>query len=216
MLSVLLALTGCILGDKNEASSPYCVDEAVVIGLDEVSELGFAPQAVVDLALGEHEGTVTWDRGSDAAISLSVSQVGEARFVDSEVEVPDGPVNDIWVECPDRVEVDVLVELSTDDGWFDESFELALISFDGELASFEQELDLDELVGSFDIEPDVASPDYDELRAWVSADFDELGVVGVFEGQASGSEDCEDGDECSAWAEMVAIGSFEAERVVEP
>lgn len=218
MLLTILALTGCFEGrDGDLAQAPYCEENAVPIGIDEVSELGFSADEVLSLALGEHLGEVSWDRGSDAAISVSVGSVGEARFIDAEVVQPEGgDTLDIWVECPDRVEVDVVLELSTDDGWFDESFELALYSFEGSEARFHQELELDALAGSFDIEPDVTSVDYDELRAWVSGSFDEEGLVGVVEGQASGEDECEDGEPCSAWAEMVEIGSFEAQMVDEP
>jgi hypothetical protein len=213
MLSIILALTGCTLRDEpNLAEGPSCVDNAVVVELDEVTELGFTPQQLLDLAMGEHAGTVAWNRGSDASIELALSEPSEARFIDSEVVEPegDGEHLDLWVECPDRVEVDLTLDLSTDDGWFDESWEIALVGFDSAQARFDQELDLDDLVGSFDVEPDVTSPDYDALSAWVTGSFVEGSSAGAFEGQASGEDDCEDGDECSAWAELVEIGTWQA------
>ncbi len=52
MLSIILALTGCTLRDEpNLAEGPSCVDNAVVVELDEVTELGFTPQQLLDLAM---------------------------------------------------------------------------------------------------------------------------------------------------------------------
>lgn len=206
---VLAVLVGCDGSGKDLENGPHCEDTPTVVALDEVTELGVAAQALVDLAQGTHEETFTWARDdSTTPLALTVTwDGGEARFVDSEPVYPEGESPAIGIVCDDRVEVDVDVTFATDDGAFDEAWGLALEGLSADLATFHQELDPDDLGGTYDMDVDITEP-YEERGLWSSGSFDAAGARGEVMGQISGSGDCEDGDTCTAWAGEVPIGTW--------
>ena len=213
-IGMLAVVAGCGLGGKDLETGPYCEDTPTVVALDEVTDLGFAAQALVDLAQGDHTETFTWARDdSTTPLSLTVTHGGgEARFVDSTAVYPDGGGESpaIGVICEDRVEVDVDLQFATDDGAFDEAWALAIWGVESDTATFRQDLDPDGLGGSYDMADDIGDEAYDDRSLWVGGAFALEGASGEVMGQISGSEDCDAGDTCTAWAASVSVGSWGA------
>jgi hypothetical protein len=213
LLLTLSVLVGCPAGplDK-DGELPYCEETPTVVDLDEVTELGFTAQDLLDLAVGTHDETFAWARGGTTPLTQEVTyDGGEARFVAREAVYPegDGAQPAIGVICDDTVEVDVSMGFSTDDGAFAEVWELALDAVSADTAQWNQPLDPDGLTGTYDMDDDITEPDWDERSLWASGSFDATGSHGEVGGQVSGEEDCT-GDTCAAWAAEVAVGTWGA------
>lgn len=213
-------LTAC--GDKNDTGSEAdlgCTEEVEPLSMEEDSPLGFGGRALTTLAGGEHSAPFTYQDGTETTMTVSVSYTGgQIRYVDREVEEGgDGmepAIEEAAALCPDTVEVDVALEIETADGAFNEEWESYVYATSADLASFYQEFDPTDLVGTYEIAAALTAAevtDYDELRAWASGTIDLSGTNGALEAQASGTEDCPDEDECAAWAASVPIGSWVAD-----
>lgn len=184
-------------GDGGQQGEEMIVCEAVrTVELtgDEDSELGFGADEVRALIDGVHDGTLVWDAGGETAVHLTVSDLAGARFLDQEW-VDNGGGNGqepmLAGDCPDVVAHDAHVTLVTDDGVFDEAFDVQIDAESADLAYFYDELDLTALGGTFEF-PDAAS--YDAVRAFVDVTFDQDGSHGVIDGQGESV----DGDVASA------------------
>jgi hypothetical protein len=205
----LFVLAGCPSGDL--AEGPYCEDTRTALGADEVSALGFSPADVLaDVPESENVGLVYADN-SLSQLAVAFAPGAAAWFVDSEAVYPDtgGPQPAIGVICDDRVEIEGTLSFVSEDGAFAESFD-AVLSATAESTSLHQELDLDALVGTFDIVPFIQAEDYTDVSAWIDITFADGVSVGVVAGQVSGEEACEDSADCAAWAEAVDVGTWPA------
>lgn len=206
----LVALLGCPNNGREDLDGPHCEDTPTAVALDEVTDLGFTAQALLDLATGAHDETFRWARdGSTTPLALAVTYgAGEARFVDSEPVYPEGGEQPaIGVICDDRVEVDVTVSFATDDGAFTEVLDLALTAVAGDRVEMVESLDPDGLVGTYDMSVDITEPTYDARSLWLRGAFTAEGASGEVSGQVSGEDECS-GDTCSAWASEVAVGTW--------
>lgn len=220
-LLVAVALsTGCSIGtDPNdggqigEESGARCEAQShTALTVDEVSELGFAPQALVDLAVGSTMSTLSWADGTSTDLTEEVVVSGAMEFVHYEV-VDDGTGDgqtamEMAMWCPDQVEIEVVLSLDTADGRFAEAIPTRIV------ASAEDQvtatLSLDAVDGTFD--PWDFAPegnDYDAVRAWVDLAWDANGPSGVVSGQGEGV----DGE--VAFAEAIDIGSWSGALVGE-
>lgn len=211
LFPLLFPLLVACKGEKDASDGASCEDTLTPLSLEEISVLGFAPGDLLTLAEGSHAETLRWARGGETLVEIGLTyEDGDARFVDSEPVYPeDGDSSAaIWIECPDRVEVDVSITFVTEDGAFDELWACPLQGEVVEMATFRQELDVDALGGTYDMDQDITEPDYDQRSAWVSGRFTAEGTTGEVMGQVSGEEECQDGDTCSAWAGEVPIGSW--------
>jgi len=206
---IALLLAGC--PGKTVDEGAHCEDTPTAVAADEVTVLGFAAADVLAFADGSHEAPFDWANHDPSTLTLDVvADASTARFVDSEAVYPDdgGTYTLMAPVCTDRVEVDATLAFATADGRFDESWAVVLAAEAATGMSFHHEIDLETVVGSWDILEDVTAEGYDSLRAWARGGFDAAGSTGVVDGQASGSEPCDDGDTCTAWAEAVAVGSW--------
>lgn len=207
-LSIAL-LAGCDGGEKDNTGEDElsCTETIDELSIEEDSPLGFGGRAITTLTSGEHDATLTYADSSTSGMTLKVSYAdGDIRYVDREPPADGGAE---WAEiCQDTVEVDVTLIFRTQDDAFDEDWETALYAYDIDVAWFNAEFDPLDMVGGFDITAFMTSTDYDELTAFASGQVDLSGTTGTLAGQASGSEDCEEGDECSAWAEQIDIGAW--------
>ncbi len=171
------------------------------LAADEVSALGFAPQDLLALVGPPETVTLTWAEGGTTELALEVVADGAMELVDYELATEDGSEPAIDLGCADLVELEVTFSFATADGVLDESVATRLASADGLVAS--AWVDLDEPRGTFDAwDYAPAGNDWDDLRAWVAAEWSTAGASGVVEGQGSGT----DGD--VAFAEMLPIGSW--------
>ena len=189
---------GASLDDNDAEPSGSECDETVTV-LDDLAaatSVGVAPQALAD-AVALPGDSVSWswaDPGMPAptefvittnatpgetALTVSVASVGEARFVDSEpAEPPNGQDSpSIYVECNDRVELDVTLAVATDDGMLAESAQGATLlyvapgeegsSIEGVRVSASIPLDMGTLEGALEVvsqQPD----DLDEVAYTLS------------------------------------------------
>jgi hypothetical protein len=207
-----VVLVGCT-GNKEDMSGPSCEDTPTVVGLDDLSPLEFSPQALVDLAVGVSDESFVWVRDdSVTGVTVSIAHVGgEARFVESVAVYPDGdePQPGIGIICDDRVELDVSVQFTTEDGAFDETFATVLAATVVEQAEWGHDLDPDALGGTYDmdVDIDIDETEWDERRLRIHGVSNAEGSTGEVSGQVIGEEEC-DGDQCTAWAMDVEVGTW--------
>lgn len=214
MLWAVVFVVGCSWGKTDEAMGPHCEDTATVITLEESTALGFSGAELLALAEGTHTSTLTWSGdGGSTVLTLTLARPtdGEVRYVDSEAVAGDtGMSPAMAVECPDRLEVDLAFTFVTEDGTFNESWSGALMGTQPTNASWSTELDPAALGGSFAVEPWAEGEDYDTAELQISGTHDASGPAGSVTLQLSGADECEDGDECTAWASQQEIGTWGA------
>ncbi len=194
--TLLPACDGCDALD-GKTYEPWACDESVeVLSLDETSPIGIAGQDMLDAYAKVWTSAFEYtDRDTPTELTLTVDYSGgEVRFIDAE-EPTDRQVQAKETgganQCPDRIEVDVIAQLTTADGAFDEPLEVALWAVDQAWSQFTITIDATQLAGSW-------QPDHFDL-----ADYDgaELDIRADFYGEPSGSmtvyslKECE-GEDC--------------------
>jgi hypothetical protein len=185
---VWMLLGGCAPwwngGQSGEENVVCEAVDTVVLADGEDSSLGFGGDDLLALAGGEHAGTLAWAKGGETPVLVTVThQGGEIRFEDREWTDDGSGMEPALGDCPDVVAGDVTLAFATEDGAFDESFELAIESADGAEASFWKELDLDALGGTYEV-TEIDPAEYDAVRAFLQGTFDAEGSHGVVDGQA--------------------------------
>lgn len=165
-------------GDDTEDGSSsgdiygQCEQESTVIAVDEQSPLGLSAQDLLDDAVGSYTGALQWvqegpvqytgDVGPTSVDAEIVYAGGEARSVAGILVT--GCMHDGPCPCPDLLEVDVQLNITTADGVLDESFDAQLVyteddsGFASPRVSLRIEFDPDETTGSFSL----ASLDIDD------------------------------------------------------
>lgn len=210
LTALLLFPAGCDLFlDKETAADGGCVWTSSAVALDEATEVGLSANELLALADGEHSALFTYATGDSTPLGLTVTGLGAAELLTG--EAPESNTDVYW-DCPTTLSVDVRVDFVTEDGAFAEQWDTALtttVESQG-VAAFGVDLDPDGLSGSYDLTSAVTATDYDDLRAWVNGQFGAEGPSGEISGQASGREECDDGETCSAWAELVEVGTWGA------
>lgn len=220
LLPLVLLLAACPTVEKPDdgldSEGPHCEDTSTAITFDEVTALGFSAADVLLSVPTAQTTEFAYVDDRSAVLDLGFTPGPTAWFVASEAVYPDSGEESpaIGVECEDRVEIDGTFTFTTDDGAFAESF-ASTVAATGSAVTLRQELDLDALAGTFDLAFYVQSSDWDELAAWIDVVFVGGASSGAVSGQASGEDECEDGEECTAWAEMVEVGSWSADLVEE-
>jgi hypothetical protein len=178
-------LGSCLAGCFGIDPGGECVDAEVrvVDGDAVVPELGFSAVPVREVAIGTHEVDVFWRSSEQVAylpgagasvLAVAVEETGEVRFVESvsdDSEIESGPDDG----CPDRLEIDARVRLSTADGALDEVFELPIAAMRPELASIAGERELDELGGDLRVTSQPKDSDLGPLAFDLA-----LGELGAF------------------------------------
>ncbi|MCP4807611.1 MAG: hypothetical protein GY913_10205 [Proteobacteria bacterium] len=209
-----LVLMACVLNKEDSGGSmPYCEDVATDVALDDETPLGFTAQALVDRALtpSPFAETLAWESGSETGLTLTLGPAGTARFVESTAVYPEDGGPAIGVECFDRIELDVPMSFVTEDGRLDETWQVTLVALDAGSVTLQLPIEPLELTGSYDVTDDITEPDYDEVSMSLRAAFTSAGTAGELSCQASGEDDCEDGETCSAWSSQFDVGSWGGE-----
>jgi hypothetical protein len=195
-----MRLLPCVLflacvGRSNGLVKPSCEATATVVDDATVTALGYSAADLVANLRGPVSETLNWSRGgSDTTITAElVGDPGEARFLDG--DAGEG------ADCPDRMEVDASVRIATGDGAFAETWAVTLVSEGATAASFTQDLDAVELVGTFD-KWDHADPsaDYESLGASMQVNLESGGSSGeiTLDGAGWSDPDCTE-EGCTAW-----------------
>jgi hypothetical protein len=157
----------------------------VLDGVDAASPLPFTAVDVLSLVIGERTTDMTWGEGLDESLAkvsfgpeagageLSIDvayNAGEIRYVESSLE---GGGEDPWGQCPDRLEIDVDVELTSAGGALKESFTAPIAASVERIAVLRHTLELDAIHGGFsldEVEPADASVGPLELELGVTPD----------------------------------------------
>ena len=167
-----------------------CRDERTALELDEPSPLGFSPEDVLAVAEGTHEAALTYSSSQEGAFQLTpggtsttltmvLERTGNATFVQSWPGPDSCYPADSQEICPDRLEVEVTVSLTTEDGAFDEQFAALLVAKSPGETTLTVPLDLESLAGSFAVEVD-----NDGKTALTT--LDSVFAAGVFAGSVTG------------------------------
>ncbi|MCA9660974.1 MAG: hypothetical protein KC486_21715 [Myxococcales bacterium] len=157
----------------------------VLDGVDAASPLPFTAVDVLSLVIGERTTDMTWGEGLDESLAkvnfgpeagageLTIDvayDAGEIRYVESTLA---GGGDDPYGECPDRLEIDVDVQLTSAGGALKESFTAPIAASVERIAVLRHTLELDAVAGAFSldaVEPADASVGPLELELGVTPD----------------------------------------------
>lgn len=217
-LAIVTWMSGCgdpnepKLGDKDAESGPYCEETATDLALDEATPLGGSAQDLLALVPEPWLETLTYADGGTTGLAFTLdASAATASWIVGEAVYPDNGGNTpaIAIECPPRIAIDVGLAFGTQDGAFDEpSTPITLTSYDGATLDFWHDLDPESLGGTFDMDAVTEEPDWDERSLTLSGSITADGTSGAIEGQISGEDDCAEGDPCTAWAQLVEVGTW--------
>lgn len=186
--------------DTVDSAMPYCEDTASPMAPDDMSSFGLSGQQLLDSIPAQLVGASAFADGAEAGLTVRiVVDAASMRSVASEAVYPEtgGPVPDIAVICPARMELDAQVELITEDGRLAETIEAVLSTDDpaemggvlGEVYFF-ADLDHEALSGTLDM-ADFADLDaYDKVSLSLSAsilDHSLLGELGATGSRVDGN-----------------------------
>jgi len=155
-----------------ESNNP-CIDTPTVLAVDEASALGFSAAQLLDGKLGMRTATLTFageptslsDDLKNKQLPLAVElrhNGGEVRFIDSSEnpDYDDSGNESGFIDCSDRLEVDVEFDFVTEAKEFDEHRNGILIATTVERAQLDVELAPPGLTGSFDPATAYSDPEW--------------------------------------------------------
>ncbi|WP_437492236.1 hypothetical protein WME75_17455 [Sorangium sp. So ce1014] len=154
------------------------------IGADDVSPLGFSAREALSAVSGERSVPLTWATGGSTTATLSVGELVAARFAgptDGSGSSGAEPGNDIG--CSDHLQIDVPMAFSTEDGAFDDSFEVTLRATQVGAATFTHAIDLAALQGSYEV-TEVDPAEFREVFVWLIGMLSSSAVEGSIGGLA--------------------------------
>lgn len=210
-----LALVAC-KPEKNTGDTGAdlsCSEDVTQLSVEQDSPLGFAARDINTLTSGDHDATLTWAQGGTTGLRVRATYAdGDIRYIERALEGGgDAELTDTAGAdelCPDTLEIDIDLTLETDDGALDEKWAATLVATAADSAAFSYTFDPLDLNGTYDVATDLDVTDYDTLEGVAAGTIDLSGTTGTLSGQASGQEDCPEGDECSAWSSRFEIGSW--------
>ena len=204
----------------DEGNGPYCEDTALPLASGEAGPTGVSADELLAAIPAELLGSIHFEDDVESSLEVEILvDADSVRHITSEAVYPptDGPTDDIGVVCDDRVEVDAVVSLHSEEGRLAESLELVLYApayEDGAqpgtaevILLGSQALDPDALEGSLDLAELHDLSEFDEVSMYLSLEIVGPELFGVLDGTGSGS------DENAAWASSLPVASFEASDV---
>jgi hypothetical protein len=206
-------LGGCMVGSddhggqQGEEAARCDAIATTVLAAGEDSVLGFGGDEMLAVADGTHTSTLTWAKGGTTGVTIEVSNAANARFEDMEWVDEGGTGVEPALGCPDVVAMDATLAFRTDDGAFDESWDLTLTAPLADAVDFFVDLDLGALNGTYTV-TEVDPSQYDAVGAFLQGEFTSSGVSGSVDGQAEGHEGDPDDPDSVVFAENFDIGSF--------
>lgn len=191
--------------------------ETIPLAFDEMSTLGFSAEQLAANIAGSHETTLAWGVEEGYVTVELTPEAGEgmitvvvrvdeksARFVDLEPassgEDRGTLIGDMASSCSDVVLVDAQIEVTTDNGALNETFEVTLSAATPNYVSTRIELEPGSLDGSFDVE--VSGPAAKAEQTALQLAF----TPGTVSGRISGLITTNDGQAASAGG--VTYGHF--------
>jgi hypothetical protein len=189
-------------GQFGQEDEPWCVEaSAAPLAVDETSSLGFAPQGVLDLVLGDHAPTLTWADGGSTGLSLPVDDRGEAWEITYE------NTSEYDIGCASSVGIAVTVGFVTEDGRFDEGWDLRLEAW--EEGSVAHRITLDSIAGTFTLADHVDISEYEETWVDLHLQFDDAGATGLIEAIGQRTEPATGSADGSVSATTLPVATFE-------
>lgn len=203
--------------DRTESNSPYCEDTETPLAAGESGPTGVSADELLAVIYASYIGEARFAGSVDSGLTVSiVVDPDSVRHVASDAVYPStgGATEAIGVICDDRVSVDAVVQITTEDGQLAETLtmELSASAYDEGNAPGTSEvlvlgwadIDVDALEGSLDIASFAETSDYDELGASLSVELVGGELFGSLDGQISGA------DADTAWAMNFPVVSMEA------
>jgi len=163
-----------------------CIDTEHPVDFDEQTPLGFSASDVVEAVAGPHASQLEWIdspdyqvewAGDSVDLTLDVSyDDGELVYVDSQVDPESGYTDE---GCTSYLRMGVVIGFATGDGVFAEHWDVTLFVRQLERVSFDHEIDLDAIEGTFSA---------DDIALGEDTELDSLDAGGQFEeGSTKGS-----------------------------
>jgi hypothetical protein len=208
----LLALTACSPasgGQVGEETLGCLPVDSIALGETDPSPLGFTIMDVEDFTVGQHETELRWEGGSTTPLTIGITYSGNGFYRDREWVDEGGSAEPALLDdedCPDILDLEIAIEVSTDDGALNESWMTSLAAVTAMSASASHEFPA--VSGTLDLAAFAPSSDYDELRGFLELRIEGQAVSGTLTGQVSKSGG--GGDSDTASAETFPIAEFGA------
>ena len=212
-LLLLLAGTACApsdggqVGEENFGCVAAFTEELAV---DDSTPLGFSVAEVLTLAQGTHQSPLVWADDSSTVLRVTMSYASRATYQDREWRSTDatngGAEPDLGsADCLDILNIEMNVQLMTDDGALNESFSVDLQAALVTEAAFYSSLD--PLIGSLAVEGFAPAGSFSSYSAALDLVIDADGIAGTISGLAetAASGDSDDG---AVSATQYPIASF--------
>ena len=199
------------------SSGPYCEDTASPMAADDESSFGVTGGEFLAALPSDFIGVASFEGMGDSNLELRITVDEDSlRFVESVAVYPetDGPVPAIDVMCGDRIEIDVRMELHTEDGQLAETIDTTMSMVDHEVMMTEPgaisawiELEADAINGSLDM-GDYLNPDeFDSATFYVDAMIVDSELVGNI--SALGEVVTSEGEDGTAMAAIFPVAELE-------
>jgi hypothetical protein len=190
------------MGSNSGEETGCVVMEETALALDGTTPSGYPVIDSVNILDGEHLAELTWSDDSSTALTVSISDVSNARFQDMEVYWGSGPSPTIDLECNDQLVFDIQLSIVTEDGQLNETLSSTATQIEGE-TSPTIVVDLSTATGTFNV-MDWTDETFDTTSASLSADWNENGIQGTIDGIGEST----DGD--LAMATRIDVATFGA------
>ena len=168
------------MGSTNGEETGCVVMDETALALDGTTSSGYSVSDSVNILNGEHLADLTWNDDRTTALTVSISDVSNARFQDMEVYWGPGPSPLIDLECNDQLVFDIQLSIVTEDGQLNETLSSTATQIDGE-TSPTIVVDLSTATGTFNV-TDWTDETFDTTSASLSADWNENGIQGTIDG----------------------------------
>lgn len=188
-LLLLFAGTACApndggqVGEENFGCAAASTEE---LSVDDSTPLGFTVAEVLSLAEGTHESPLTWADERSAVLTVTMSYASRATYQDREWMSTNGDGRedlDIGTgDCLDILNLEMNVQLMTDDGALNENFIVDLQAATVTEAGFHISLGLP--TGSLAIEAFAPAGSFESYSAALDLVIDAGGISGTISGQA--------------------------------
>ena len=168
------------VGSKSGEKTGCVVMEETALALDGTTPSGNPVIDSVNILDGEHLADLTWNDDGSTALTVSISDVSNARFQDMEVHWGPGPSPSIDLECNDQLVFDIQLSIVTEDGQLNETLSSTATQIEGE-TSPTIVVDLSTATGTFNV-MDWTDETFETASASLSAYWTENGIQGTIDG----------------------------------
>jgi hypothetical protein len=199
---------GQIGGVQGEGSGCRVVT-TTVLGVDDVSPLGFSASQLLTGVGGQRQAPLTWKNGQSTTLTLEPGAPQAVRFVELEIEEDDSGADIAPLPgalCNDRLEIDAPLGFATADGKFAESFNVTLRAEEAGSATFDEKIDLSTLQGSYQL-TDIDASQFDAVDVYAAGTLSASSIEGSIHAVAESVDDT-GGPDGTASATFVDLANY--------